>query len=522
MPALATTTSIPPACSAVVSIAVSSAARSVTSASNQSESGPQSAATLASSSGSSPISATRAPRCAARRAASAPIPRAAPVIRTVLPFSGYFGAAIARSLTCGAVRAKARTGEMVIAVLIVGLLVGGFVLGGTSTSSGGGGTAGARAAAAKVAPIARRVETIRGLRFKHLPKPLIVTAAQTRADSLRDLDRHTTPGERRAAAQVLVLLGLLKPGVDLRAIEGDVAGEQVAGYYDTRRKRLAIVAGAGAADDVPSEITLAHELDHALDDQRLGVRALGSAGADDYASAYTALVEGVATSVMDQYARRYIDPGRALSSAFATAGPALASTKKIPPYLLSSILFSYTAGEKFVNELRQVGHGWKLVNYALRKRPPRSTEQVIHPEKYFIDERRVAVPVSGLGALLPRGWKRATGGTVGEFDTDQVLKLGVNSAVAGDAAAGWGGGSYVLWSSSDRKQSALVLAWAWDTPRDAAEFLTAARQYVARKLHGRAALRAVGSTRTVLAIALSAALAERLAAGARLGRRGGG
>src|SRR3954471_3679518 len=467
MPALATTTSMPPARSTVVSIADSSAARSVTSASNQSESGPQSAATAWSSPGSSPISDTRAPRCAARRAASAPIPRAAPVIRTVLPCSEYLGDAIARSLTCGAVRTKGPTGEVVIAVLIVALLVGGFVLGGSGSSSGRGGTAGAHAAAAKVAPIARRVEAIRGLRFKHLPKPLIVTAAQTRADSVRELDRHTTPAERRAAAQVLVMLGLLKPGVDLRAIEGDVAGEQVAGYYDTRRKRLAIVAGAGGADDVTSEITLAHELDHALDDQRIGVRDLSSAGADDYASAYTALVEGVATSVMDQYARRYIDPGRALSSAFATAGPALASTKNIPPYLLNSILFSYTSGEKFVNELRRVRPGWKLVNYALRKRPPRSTEQVIHPEKYFIDERPVAVPVSGLAALLPRGWKRATGGTVGEFDTDQVLKLGVNSAVAGDAAAGWGAGSYVLWSSGDGKQSALVLAWAWDSPQDA-------------------------------------------------------
>jgi hypothetical protein len=427
-------------------------------------------------------------------------------------------------------RVKAPTGEVVIVVLIAVLLVAGFALGGTGSSSGGGGTAGARAAAAKVAPIARRVEKIRGLRFKHLPKPLIVSAAQTRADSLRDLDRHSTAAERRSAAQVLELLGLLKPGVDLRAIEGDVAGEQVAGYYDTRRKRLAIVAGAGAADDVTSEITLAHELDHALDDQRIGVRDLGSTGADDYASAYTALVEGVATSVMDQYARRYIDPSRALSSAFASAGPALASTKKIPPYLLSSILFSYTSGEKFVNELRRVGHGWKLVNYALRKRPPRSTEQVIHPEKYFVDERPVPVPVSGLGALLPRGWKRTASGTVGEFDTDQILKLAASDAVAGDAAAGWGGGSYALWDAPRSaacaapcgSRSVLVLGWTWDTAKDAAQFLAAVRRYVARALHGNAAVRAVGASRTLLVIAPTRAMTERLAAGARLSRRGGG
>jgi hypothetical protein len=419
------------------------------------------------------------------------------------------------------VRLKGVSGEAVIGVLLMALIVGGFLLGGTgSTSRGQGGTAGARAAAAKVAPIARRVEKIRGLRFKRLPRPVIVSAAQTRADSLRDLDRHTSAADRRSATQVLELLRLVKPGTDLRAVEGDVAGEQVAGFYDTRRKRLAIVAGAGAADDVTSEITLAHELDHALDDQRLGLRDLGSAGTDDYVSAYTALVEGVATSVMDQYARRYIDPGRALGSAFATAGPALASTKNIPPYLLASILFSYTSGEKFVNELRRVGHGWKLVNYALRKRPPRSTEQVIHPEKYFVDERPVPVAVSGVRRLLPSGWKQTASGTVGEFDTDQILKLGVPDAVAGDAAAGWGGGSYVLWSGAGAKQNALVVAWAWDTPQDATQFAGALRTYVTKTLHGQAAVRTVGASRTVLVIAPSLAQSERLAAEARLGRRG--
>src|SRR3954465_2950477 len=420
------------------------------------------------------------------------------------------------------IRQKASTPETIILALLVGLVVLGLLLGGSSSSSSGSSVAGVAAAAKQVAPISRRVEKIRGLRFKRLPRPLIVTPAQTRADSLRELDRQTTPSERRAAAQVLELLGLLKPGTDLRSIEGDVAGEQVAGYYDTRRKRLAIVAGAGAADDVTSEITLAHELDHALDDQRLGVRDLGSTGADDYPSAYTALVEGVATSVMDQYARRYIDPSRALSSAFASAGPALASTKKIPPYLLSSTLFTYTSGEKFVNELRRVGHGWKLVNYALGTRPPRSTEQVIHPEKYFVDERPVRVPVSGVRALLPRGWKRTASGTVGEFDSDQILKLAASDAVAGDAAAGWGGGSYALWSAPAGKQSALVLAWAWDSPQDAMQFMSAARQYAAKTLHGRAALRTAGALRTLLVIAPTAAMAERLAAGARLGRRGGG
>src|SRR4051794_9949775 len=195
--------------------------------------------------------------------------------------------------TSPAMRQRAAAPETIIVAVLLALVAAGLAFGGSSPSGGSGSdTAGASAAAARVAPIARHVEAIRGLRFKRLPRPLIVTPAQTRADSLRDLDRNNPPAARRADAQVLTLLGLLSPGVDLREVAGSVSSEQVAGYYNTQRKRLAIVSGPGGADGVLSEITLAHELDHALDDQAIGLRDVASVGADDSSSAYTALVEG--------------------------------------------------------------------------------------------------------------------------------------------------------------------------------------------------------------------------------------
>jgi hypothetical protein len=468
------------------------------------------------------------------------MPRAAPVISTVLPWSEYFGLATDREPTSPAMTEKASAPETLVLVLLAALVVAGLVLGGSGGGGGGGapGVAGASAAAARVAPIARHVEAIRGLRFKRLPRPLIVTPAQTRADSLRDLDRNNPPAARRADAQVLELLGLLDPGVDLRAVAGDVSSEQVAGYYDTQRKRLAIVSGPGASDSVLSEITLAHELDHALDDQAIGLRDVASVGADDAASAYTALVEGIATWVMDAYARRFIDPGAALKSSLAALGPSASSTAGIPPYLLSSLLFSYVVGEKFVARLHSLARGWKLVNYALRSRPPVSTEQVIHPEKYIVNERPVRVRLRVRG-LMPAGWRRVAHGTIGEFDTDQLLKLGASDGVAGDAAAGWGGGSYSLWGPAGsaagcaapcRSHSALVVGWAWDTAADAAQFKRALPAYVVNGLDARpvagggswsvgdgaVAVRTRG-LRTGLAFAPSAALAGRLASGA-LGR----
>jgi hypothetical protein len=396
--------------------------------------------------------------------------------------------------------------------VLAALAVLGLALGGSSGgSSGGTGAAGAAAAAARVAPIARHVEAIRGLRFKRLPRPLIVTPAQTRADDLRALDRETSAEQLRVQGKVLELLGLLSPGTDLRAVEGQVSSDQVVGYYDPKRKRLAIVSGSEASDSVLSEITLAHELDHALDDQAIGLRDLGAVGADDSASAYSALVEGTATSVMDDYARRFISPGRALKSSLAALGPAASSTAGIPPYLLSSLLFSYTAGERFVARLREVAHGWKLVNYALRTRPPSSTEQVIHPEKYLVNEKPVRVRLPGVRRVLPGGWKRSAHGTIGEFDTDALLKLGVSDTAAGDAAAGWGGGTYELWGPGGGR--ALVVGWAWDSARDAAEFDRALRLYVRTGPRGPAAVRTRG-LRSVLAVAPSAGLAARLASGA--------
>jgi hypothetical protein len=425
--------------------------------------------------------------------------------------------------------------------------VGGVAGGGGSgvRASGGGGAAGAESVARRVGPIARRVEQVRGLRFESFPKPLIVTPAETRRAQLADLDRSSSPAARRSGERVLELLGLVKPGTDLREVAGKVSSSEVAGYYDTRRKRLAIVSGPAAGDRVLSEITLAHELDHALEDQRIGLREMSAAGADDAVSAYTALVEGSATSVMDDYTRRFVDPGAALGSGLSALGASgssgsggSSSGDSIPPYLMSSLLFSYVVGERFVKRLREVGLGWKLVDYALRRRPPRSTEQVIHPDKYLVDERAVRVRLPGVRSRLPRpasAWRRRASGTIGEFDTDQLLKLGVGDIPAGDAAAGWGGGRYELWSRAARScaqpcrgSSVLVVSWAWDTAADAAEFDRAVRSYVERGLRGRplpggggrwrvgdgAAAVSARGLRTTLAFAPSSAVARRLASGA--------
>jgi hypothetical protein len=394
------------------------------------------------------------------------------------------------------------------------LVVGGIAFGGH-----GDDRSPAAKTVAAVGPLAQRVQTVRGLRFKRVPKPAVVTPAQTREQQLADLDRDYPPAQRHADEALLETLGLVPEGTDLRDVLGSVASDQVAGYYDTKRKRLAVVDGPAAQNGVLTEITLAHELDHALDDQNFGLRD-DTAGTDDRSSAYTALVEGTATDVMDEYARRYIPPGAALLSAFSALGAA-GSTGGIPRYLQDSLEFSYTGGERFVSALRDAdGGGWRLVNRAFAKRPPDSMEQVMHPEKYLRRERPlpVALPALHLGA----GWKRTSRGTVGEFDTQELLRLGTDRATAQAAAAGWGGAAYEQWQNGDSR--VLVLRWRWDTPLDASEFDAALPLYVVKGLkgsaagparwkldHGGAAI-AVDGSATTLAFAPSPQQAAALAA----------
>jgi hypothetical protein len=361
------------------------------------------------------------------------------------------------------------------------------------------------------------VAKIRGLRFREVPDPRVVTPDEAREDALRDLDKHYPPEEREADVELLALLGLVPPDTDLREIVSDISGEQVAGYYDTRRETLAVVSGPAAANDVLAEITLAHELDHALEDQVYELREDLGEGADDRASAYTALVEGTATAVMTDYAQRFIAPGAALSAAFSALPEASAGTESIPPYIQSTLEFSYTGGEAFVSRLRSAaGGGWKLVDFALRDKPPVSTEQIIHPEKYLASERPRPVRIGD--PQLGDGWTRTAAGSLGELDTRELLRLGGDDVPADAAAAGWGGGRYELWKDGDG--AVVLLHWVWDTPRDAREFEAALRQYVAARPEQPSAMVA-GGLATTLVLAPSTEEAERSADAAATARPSG-
>jgi hypothetical protein len=368
-------------------------------------------------------------------------------------------------------------GALIAVLVAIGLLTG-------ESSSSSKSPAAAAPAGPSIPQIARKVEQVRELRFKALPPVRRVTNVQARADALHELDEEAPPRELAQAQELLKLLRLIPANASLRKLMGKAFGSEVGGYYVPRTGKLSVVGGGGG---LLREVTLAHELTHALEDQHFDLDRDTSGLLDDRSSADAAVREGSATVVMVDYVilkqTGQLRVPEALRQRVLSAldDAAVPPSSGLPRYLRDSLVFPYPAGARLIDRVQQRG-GWAAVNRLYGPDAPVSSEQVMHPAKRHDPPVRVRIPGAANASMH---------GDFGEFDTRELL-LGANgAATASRAAAGWGGGAFALFP--DR----LVMTWTWDTPRDASEFWTALR-HTARDLHGTAS-RSGGTTSLTIA-----------------------
>ena len=313
-----------------------------------------------------------------------------------------------------------------------------------------------------------------------------------------------TPGEFRASELGMKALGLLPSGVDLKATMVRVYSEEIAAFYDTKTKTMHLIrepevkkapsflerlmGRTGGFDKDENKTVIAHELTHALADQNYDIDAMQHAvkDDDDRSMALSALVEGEATLTMIGAQMSDWDgskistvPSADLDRAMGFMGPMMkfaggAGLREAPPILVESLTFPYLRGLIFCARLTNDG-GWPALNAAYA-RPPLSTEQILHPEKYLA---KPDPPTSiDLGVLAPGGdWKEIGRNVVGEFQTSVLLSR-QNGKVA---AAGWDGDRFAVF---ERPDHALALVWAttWDTEADAREFAVSYARFQTRKL----------------------------------------
>ena len=345
----------------------------------------------------------------------------------------------------------------------------------------------------------RSLGQLRGIPPRATPPRRLLGQTELRAEINAIIDKHESPAERETTRLIWTRLGLLPDGSDYTQLLADALGAKPASFYDPLSRRLYVPNWI----DLPNQrIGLAHELGHALADQRFGLRrvlgldetAAGVRAGDtngDRRRARQALIEGDAAILTLEL----FDPRGTLLSArelgalvqrlrvAATAAPAQVAPADAgpqppppppPPALVRQLLaFPALEGLAFVGRVRN-RQPWTAVD-AIWARPPDSTEQILHPEKYDRGDAPLAIELTPLPSLQP-GHRLAGADTLGELTIRLWLGRSTSPQVAERAAEGWAGdrvAAYVPESPPSRTTpAAAALAWLtiWDSPADAEDF----------------------------------------------------
>jgi len=311
----------------------------------------------------------------------------------------------------------------------------------------------------------------------------------------KKLGEDYTDQEIAAEADVLKLLGLLPGKLDYKKTVLTLMKEQVAGFYDPKTRRLNLAAWIPLDLQEPA---LAHEICHALQDQHFNLRRLVKPikNNSDQQLAQAALVEGDCTGVMVEYVLRKqgLDLGSMPDSMAKTvrqniAGQATGAFAAAPVYMRDTLMFPYIHGLEMVRKIRS-RHPWRQVN-AMYRRPPRSTEQVLHYDKYWQRERPTQVQRPRRPPPSLKGHALLREDVLGELQLSIFLAQGVSAAVARRAAEGWGGDQLAAYrrkpdpqepdQPADAAGPLVVHLSTWDSDADALEFANATRHVLRRR-----------------------------------------
>jgi hypothetical protein len=321
----------------------------------------------------------------------------------------------------------------------------------------------------RVATLADFVERERGLPFEHPVYVDFLTpeeySGEVRTDEteLTDEDR----AEMDSSVATLRARGLASGDVDLFEAGNDMIDSGTLAFYDPGRERI-IVRGTELTVDL--QVTLVHEMTHALQDQHFdldalqqeiyagvdpsagsehgdvdGDAALAASTADAAFAGYQALVEGDAVRIesayvdslsdadLDDYVSSYQEDIDQADDDLAGVPAALRAFQAIP-YILGQPLVDLVAadgGNTAVDEMFE-DHPW-------------TEEHLLDPLTY-VDRS----PATDLPLPDDADAEVIDQGTMGAVELYVVLAERIDPLVALDAADGWGNATFVSFEDDDR------------------------------------------------------------------------
>lgn len=327
--------------------------------------------------------------------------------------------------------------------------------------------------------VEQRVVELRGLTVRTPIRWETASRKEVRAYLLDTLARQYREDELANEGAALEALGLIPASLDYRSFILELVTEQIGGYYDPHQDTFYLAAWL---DPSMQETVIAHELTHALQDQHFGIEAFVERirGNSDAQLARAALVEGDATLVMLVDAMRQagrevdlstLDPDgplwRMLMSFSASEMPRFSGA---PRALQEMLMFPYLHGLEFVARGRKLG-GWERIDRAYRDLPA-STEQILHPARYYMHrDPPTPLALGFLDGLVPPAWEPIHQDVLGELLCRMLLVSLGDEDEAVRAAAGWDGDRVRVFRKA--KRLAWVQLSVWDSGRDAVEYAAA-------------------------------------------------
>jgi hypothetical protein len=331
--------------------------------------------------------------------------------------------------------------------------------------------------------IARELTGISGMPLHH-PVPCdFITKSKINEFLKKRVKDVAKPEEIRAEELTLKKFGLVPQDFDLAKNTVDLLTEQAAAFYDYDKKKLFIT------ETTPSdsqESVLAHELSHALADQNYNLGKFIRQGrqSDDGSTARLAVMEGQATWLMAEYLARKNQQSLKDSPALVQmmSNPTDASGQfpvyeNAPLYLRQTLVFPYTKGMLFQNAVFQRDGQYSFAE--VFQKPPLSTQQIIHPDKYFQGVKPTDPDLPE--PHLPHGYKGLVGGSMGELEHQILLEQYAGKAVADEIAPHWRGSNFELSESKKAQRVVLLYTVEWDSDAIAARYFAAYKAALAKK-----------------------------------------
>lgn len=347
--------------------------------------------------------------------------------------------------------------------------------------------------------LSKKLTRLRSLKFKKQVPLAMKTRSFIRNFLIKTLKEELSGARLEAFDSTLKVFGFVSEDFNTWNFILDLYSEQIAGMYDYKTGTMFLLKGGldlkGMEEEIEmmrqmgiraEDMLLIHEMQHALQDQYFDLNKIISRAEkthnDDYLNAVQALIEGDASLVMMLYAfdrmGETIGGGAPLADLIDISqmrelmgdSPMYANQEQFsrsPLFFKRTLLFPYLDGMIFVDTLRKRG-GWTLVNEAFRK-TPKSTEQILHPQKYISRDNPIIIKWIQLPKSLGN-WKMIDENVAGELVIRILFEDLLPEYNHIRPSAGWGGDTYRIYKAKGKGKRCLVWFTSWDSKKDSREF----------------------------------------------------